>query len=214
LYERVPEEQKDAFYQLVLFPVEACANLNRMYHVAAKNRMYANQERVLTNAMADSVELLFHKDQEMSAYFHTKMADGKWNYMMSQTHIGYTYWQQPEQNNIPETERIKNINSGEMGVAVEGSEIWWPNVSKALELPVFFEIGRNSGFIELFNRGAVPFQYELVASKPWIVLDETGGEIETQERILVSADWKKMEPGNNKGSVTILNGDKSVTVRG
>jgi hypothetical protein len=212
LYENIPAEQKDAFYQLVLFPVEACANLNKLYHVAAKNRMYASQKRTLTNVMADSVELLFKKDQEMADFYHTQLADGKWKHMMSQNHIGYTYWQQPEQNNMPETERIKNTNSGEMGVAVEGSENWWPNVATGLELPMFYEIGKNSAFIELFNRGTAPFHYELVASELWIILDETEGKIETQKRIIVSADWKKMEPGKNKGTISIRNGSKSVTV--
>ena len=37
-----------------------------------------------------------------SKYYNTIMSDGKWNHMMDQTHIGYTYWQQPEKNSMPE----------------------------------------------------------------------------------------------------------------
>ncbi len=212
LYETLPGEQKDAFYQLVLFPTEVCANLNRLYYVTAKNRMYANQERLLTNVMADSVELLFHKDQAMADYYHLEIADGKWNHMMSQTHIGYTFWQQPEQNNIPETQRIENQDSGKMGVAVEGTEKWWPNTSETLELPKFYEIGKNMGYLELFNQGNAPFQFLIEVSDPWIDIDEMKGEIQDERRIPVSVDWKKMEPGNNKGIITVRSGDQKATV--
>ncbi|RCW36082.1 glycosyl hydrolase 115 family protein [Marinilabilia salmonicolor] len=212
LYNDLAEEQKDAFYQLVLFPVEACANLNRLYYVTAKNRLYAGQNRVLTNVMADSVEYLFQKDQEMADYYHTEMADGKWNHMMSQTHIGYTYWQQPEQNNIPETQRIENKSSGELGVAVEGSEEWGPDVSQTLEMPVFYEIGKQSGYVEVFNRGTIPVAYELEVSDSWIVPESLEGQIDTQKRIRISVDWKKMVPGVNQGILTIQGRDDSVDV--
>jgi hypothetical protein len=211
LYETLPVEQKDAFFQLVLFPAEACANLNRLYYAAAKNRMYANQERVLTNAMADSVELLFHKDQEMADYYHTEMADGKWNHMMSQNHIGYTYWQQPEQNNIPETERISNSDMGKMGVMVEGSEDWWPQSEKPLDLPVFYEIGLDTRYVELFNQGKESFPFETEVSEPWIVVQDKGN-VDDQKRIMVSADWKNMSVGMNSGILTIKSGNESVSV--
>ena len=45
IYKKLPEEYRNAYYQLVLFPVKACANLNAMYVAAAKNRLYAAQGR-------------------------------------------------------------------------------------------------------------------------------------------------------------------------
>ena len=44
----------DAFYELVLHPVKAAANLNELYVIAAKNRLYALQGRASTNDLADS----------------------------------------------------------------------------------------------------------------------------------------------------------------
>lgn len=98
----MPDQYRDAFYQLVLFPVKACANLNELYITAGKNHLYAKQKRSLTNAMADRVKELFVMDSVLTSHFHTELSGGKWNHMMSQTHIGYTFWQQPEQNNMPE----------------------------------------------------------------------------------------------------------------
>ncbi|MCY0616947.1 hypothetical protein, partial [Klebsiella pneumoniae] len=46
---KLPSEQKDAFYQLVLHPVTACANLNELYLAVAKNRQAAGQGRAIAN---------------------------------------------------------------------------------------------------------------------------------------------------------------------
>src|SRR5690606_3730029 len=87
--DKLPELYKDAYYQLVLFPVLASANLNELYVSAAKNNLYAKQGRASTNHYADKVRELFNKDRELTNFYHKEVANGKWNHMMSQTHIGY-----------------------------------------------------------------------------------------------------------------------------
>jgi hypothetical protein len=49
LYRLMPPEYKDAYYQLVLHPVEASANLYAMYYATALNHLYAAQGRSATN---------------------------------------------------------------------------------------------------------------------------------------------------------------------
>ncbi|HMC86797.1 MAG TPA: hypothetical protein VKI61_14815, partial [Chitinophagaceae bacterium] len=44
-------------------------------------------------------------DSLITLQYHT-IANGKWNHMMSQTHIGYTYWQQPNVQKMPEVKYI------------------------------------------------------------------------------------------------------------
>ena len=105
--EKIQPEYKDAFYQLVLFPVLASSNLNEIYVAAAKNQLYAEQGSAVANDYAQKVKKLFEKDSLLTNYYHTKLANGKWNHMMSQTHIGYDNWQQPDKNVIPNTKRIE-----------------------------------------------------------------------------------------------------------
>ncbi|MHC0445900.1 glycosyl hydrolase 115 family protein [Flavobacterium sp. 3-218] len=105
--DKLQPEYKDAFYQLVLFPVLASANLNEMYVATAKNYIYAEQGSAVANDYAQKVKKLFEKDSLLTNYYHTKLANGKWNHMMSQTHIGYDNWQQPDKNVIPKTKRIE-----------------------------------------------------------------------------------------------------------
>ena len=47
----LPAADKDAYYQLVLHPVQAMANLQDMYVTVARNRLYAMQGRAATNEL-------------------------------------------------------------------------------------------------------------------------------------------------------------------
>jgi hypothetical protein len=96
----LPHEYKDAFFEMVLHPVEASANLNEMYFYTALNHEQATRNSPAANSSADRVLLDYKKDSLLSVQYH-QTANGKWNHMMDQTHIGYTYWQQPPRNKMP-----------------------------------------------------------------------------------------------------------------
>jgi hypothetical protein len=99
--QKLPAADRDAYYQLVLHPVQACANLNELYYTVAQNREAAKNGYATTNALAEKAKALFAKDTEIKNRYHA-LAGGKWNHMMDQTHIGYTYWQQPPVDKMPE----------------------------------------------------------------------------------------------------------------
>jgi hypothetical protein len=97
---QLPAQYRDAFFQLVLHPVKAAANLNEMYYNVALNKNAYNNRSADANKYADKVKELYIKDSMITLQYH-QLANGKWNHMMDQTHIGYTYWQQPPFNKIP-----------------------------------------------------------------------------------------------------------------
>jgi hypothetical protein len=97
----LPAEYKDAFFQLVLHPVKAFTNLHEMYTAVAKNKLYAASSLGEANEFGDEARKLYQNDSLLTVQYHS-IANGKWNHMMSQTHIGYTYWQQPPVNKMPE----------------------------------------------------------------------------------------------------------------
>lgn len=116
---QLPAEQKDAYFQLVLHPVRACANLNEMYYYTALNKeAYTNQSET-ANQYADKVKALYQKDSLITLQYH-RLGNGKWNHMMSQTHIGYTNWQQPSANKMPAIQYI-SPNEIEQTVAMDSS---------------------------------------------------------------------------------------------
>lgn len=95
-------DAQDAYFQLVLFPVKAMANLYNMYYAQAKNRELAAQGDMQANKYVATVDSCFEVDAQLTEQYHC-MNNGKWNHMMAQPHIGYTSWNQPEKNIKPST---------------------------------------------------------------------------------------------------------------
>ena len=113
----LPDEYKDSYYELVLHPVKACSNLLSMYYAIAQNRWRASENWLSANTYAERAKQFYIKDSLISIEYN-HIANGKWNHMMDQTHIGYTYWQQPPVNLMPpvkyvskDSELIKEPNT-------------------------------------------------------------------------------------------------------
>ena len=218
IYETIPPEGKDAYYQLVSHPVIACANLNELYVTVRKNRLYAKQGRAATNSLAEKARILFNKDAEITHYYNKMLANGKWNHIMDQTHIGYTYWQQPEKNVMPEVQRIELPGPAEMGIAVQGSEKCWPGANAEAVLPDFDPFNQQTYYIDVFNRGKMPFEFSVDVDypthlkEPWIHISSLDGEIETEERLRVKVNWDKAPKGDHRIPITITGSDNSRAV--
>jgi hypothetical protein len=205
----LPAEYRDAFYQLVLHPIEACANLNELYVTVGKNRLYAQQGRAAANALAQKAKELFDRDTAITHYYNNVMANGKWAHMMDQTHIGYTYWQQPEKNVMPEVKEITIPAPAEMGVAIEGSTHWWPHEKSEAMLPEFDPYHQQTYYLEIFNRGQTPFEYSAQAGEPWVKIDQAKGKIETEKRLWISVDWQQAPTGKQRVPITVTGSNNS-----
>ncbi len=105
--EKAPAEQRSAFFQLVEHPIIAMANLHELYYSVAWNHrlVAANDDRA--NEFADRAIASFNRDRAIAARYHA-LEGGKWDGMMTQTHIGYTSWQQPEKDVMPEVLRVES----------------------------------------------------------------------------------------------------------
>jgi hypothetical protein len=213
IYKAMPAEYKDAYYQLVLHPVIACANLNELYVTLGKNRLYAKQGRAATNDLAERVKDLFKKDADISHHYNKVMAGGKWNHMMDQTHISYTNWQQPEKDVLPEVNNIKIPDAADMGVSIEGSDNWWPMDKSKAVLPEFDPFNQQKYYIEVFNRGQAPFDYKIESGEPWLLVTPNQGKIDKEQRVWVCVDWQKVPAGKTSAAITIMGpGEKQVVV--
>ena len=212
VYEQLPEEYKDAFYQLVLFPVKASANINRLYISAAKNKLYAAQGRVSANHYAQKVEDYFQKDKELTNYYHKELANGKWNHMMAQTHIGYTYWQEPKENKAPETTNLKIPERAKMGIAIQNSNKSWTEASEEIILPAFDPFNNQERFIDIFNKGSQPFTFEITTKHDWLDISSEKGMLKNEKRIVISLNWEKIPEDVTEASFTVKGADEELSI--
>ncbi len=92
----------------------------------------------------------------------------------------------------------------EMGVALDGAERWWPHAREEAVLPAFspYQSGP-AQYIEVFNRGSVPFDYSIEPAVPWITVDSSSGRVVEQVRTTVRVDWKKAPEGTSRVPITV-----------
>jgi len=213
--QQLPAKSRDAFYELVLFPTKACAQLNAMYLAAAKNALYAHQGRASANDFADQTRELFQSQTNLMDYFNRTFAGGKWDHFMDQSHIGYTSWNDPPHNNLNAV-RLTEVDVPEaaaLGVAIEGSVSAWPGETNKPALPQFDAFNRQQYDIDVFNKGRTPFDYSATVSAPWILLNNTNGTVNKDTRIQVSIDWTNVPPGITNGEVKISAASNEVVVK-
>jgi hypothetical protein len=197
IFDQLPPEKKNAFYELVYFPIKAAAQLDELYLAAEKNTAYAEEGRASANDMAALVHQLFDQHMDLMHYFNTGFAHGKWDHFMDQTHIGYTSWRDPIHDSL-DAIKLKQIDvpaAAAMGIALDGGD--------ANSLPQFDNFNQQRCYIEIFDKGKAKFDFTASASEPWIKLSESGGTVEKDKRLWVNMDWSKVPQGKSAGTVQI-----------
>ncbi len=106
--QKIPAAYYNAYFQLVLHPVKAMANLYALYYNVALNQAAFTNNSFAANQFADEAKAAFFKDSLITQEFH-RLNNGKWNHLMNQTHIGYRGWQDPRYNIMPEVKYIMSV---------------------------------------------------------------------------------------------------------
>ncbi|MFV0365612.1 MAG: glycosyl hydrolase 115 family protein [Mangrovibacterium sp.] len=176
---QLSNEAQDAYFQLVLFPLKAMANLYNMYYAQAKNHELAAQGNILANKYAASVDSCFEADAQLTVQYH-RMNNGKWNHMMAQPHIGYTSWNQPEKNIKPSTITLtvdeasaeKVLTPAELEESKELVSLeaihFSDSYARGVEWKVVKRLGRTSGAMI-----AVPYSYTSESFENYLSYDFT-----------------------------------------
>lgn len=217
IYLQLPKAFRAAYFELIDYPVKASANLYALYAAQAKNHLYARQGRSATNKYADSVAWYYLQDSLLTIQYNQINADGKWNHMMDQTHIGYTSWQEPDRNRMPEVRRIKVPSTPLFGVAIQGDTSCLGGHKRSADLPVLNpEVNNfvNQNFA-LFSRSAKPVAYEISTKSPWIHLKLQSGILSPGVEklpVFYTIDWDKAPRKIAKAPVLIRSGQQSYTV--
>ncbi len=106
----IPQEALDAYDELITYPVTACANLYDMYYAHAMNLKLAGENDPAANVWADRVEAAFRKDSVIVARYHG-IRGGKWDRLAAERHIGYTGWNSPETQTMPQVKRVETAGN-------------------------------------------------------------------------------------------------------
>ncbi|MBR5299158.1 MAG: glycosyl hydrolase 115 family protein [Bacteroidales bacterium] len=178
-YLTLPEEMRDAYFQLILFPVQAMANLYEMYYAQAMNHALYNAGDPAANEWADKVEACFARDKFLTDQYNNVMAGGKWKDMMIQKHIGYRSWNDNfPADMLPRIFRIEDAKPLTDGfsfkadagyVSIEAPHVYSMNDSAEGKWTLIEDMGRTLGGVALMpytvpvDGAALTYKVELPA---------------------------------------------------
>ncbi len=123
-YLTLKPEYRDAYRELILFPVQMMANLYDMYYSVAMNRKLHKEGNPEANEWAERASKAFDRDAMLMNGYNKEIAGGKWDGMMTQKHIGYTSWNDAFPADVlPEVYRVEDG---------KGEYVFYPGDDKAV----------------------------------------------------------------------------------
>ncbi len=166
-FSSISSEYKDAYRQIILFPVQAMSNLHQMYYAHAMNQKLFKEQNPECNRWADEVDRCFKRDAELCAYYNQEMSGGKWNGMMTQKHIGYRSWNDDfaAGDVMPAVNRIKEQDGGNVFtekdgyVAIEAEHYYQKNEAAGSPLLVIPGMGRTLSGVRI-DGGSLLYKWE------------------------------------------------------
>ena len=166
-FSAISSEYRDAYRQIILFPVQAMSNLHQMYYAQAMNQKLYQEKNPECNRWADEMERCFNRDAELCAYYNKVMSGGKWDGMMTQKHIGYRSWNDDfaEGDVMPAVNRIKEQEGGNVFmekdgyVAIEAEHYYQKNESADSPLLVIPGMGRTLSGVRI-DGGSLLYKWE------------------------------------------------------
>jgi hypothetical protein len=193
----LPEQERASFFELVQYPVDACATVAEMYIAAGRNALEARLGVAKANSDAAETRALFARDAALSAAYNHTLLNGRWDHMMDQTHIGYTSWREPPLNAMPAVTEVQVPETGGIAVVTERG----PPIRQSLG--TFDSVAQQARTIKLFNRGSTPAGYTVTTSAPWIHVSRSEGSVALEDGLEVRVDWKTAPLEHASGTVTV-----------
>lgn len=194
IYQQLPIELKDAFFQLVLYPVKCCSLMNQKIIYADKNAKYAEQGRASALLYAQKARKAAKEIDAMTDRYNRGLVlvGDKWEYFMS---LPGPWGAQRYQFEMPPLSDFNGEGPARLSISLEGGH--------ENELPDFSVYTKNKRFIDLFNKGKGNIEWKTAVSHPWLLLSESSGRFDEEKRIWATIDWHTAPKGQTiSGKIT------------
>ncbi|MDR1342119.1 MAG: glycosyl hydrolase 115 family protein [Prevotellaceae bacterium] len=187
MYNLLPAEYRDAFDELVLFPINGVCNLYEMYYALALNKKYAAAYDVRANAYADKVKECFARDSILTRHYNEDIADGKWAHQMDQVRIGYTAWNDPPRNILPKVQYVyrgepkeKRFIESDGYIAIEAHHFARAKGEGNIRWEVIPNLGHTGSAVTTFPQNAYPKAADSIFLEYDLQTTFAGGDVEVQ----------------------------------
>ncbi|HSQ24557.1 MAG TPA: glycosyl hydrolase 115 family protein, partial [Pyrinomonadaceae bacterium] len=215
LYEIIPPSQKDALFELVVYPARAAALANHRYFSFERAAQYLAQGRASAIEWARRGQEADRRMTLETDYYNQRLAGGKWNRMMT-IEPPNGQWQNLRMSTPKASPALARMDVPEpagLGVAIEGRPEPVKPEEKDAKLPVLSVFSRDTRFIDVFNTGRRSGPWSAKVSHPWIKLSRSAGDLKDDARLNVWIDWVRAPKGEDvSGAIEIHGASSSRTI--
>lgn len=213
MYETLPAEEKDAFFQLVLMKIHAAYYTNSMYYYADRSNLCMKQGKAKAAEKYTKLSKQYdNARRQMLYYYNHVMANGKWNGIMT-----------PEDFPPPRTAMYPACmppllipDKRELVVTT------WNDKDEITFIGDVEPYCYQKKWIELASAGTEEISYE-IQGPDWLTIgdgkQDIKGSVGEEKRILLCLDKNKIKEGINKdafltGTLVVRPVDTSVSING
>jgi hypothetical protein len=188
IYEELPLQYKDAFFQMVAYNVKGAALHNLKVLYAQKSHAYGEEKRAGAAVYAMKAQQAENEIHKLIQHYNREQltVGSKWDRMASLPGPWGSQWRQWD---MPPLSEFSGEGLPKMNLSSEGGEVE--------KLPVFSMFNNDKRFIDIYNSGNGLYYWEAKVSDDWIKLSEYSGSVFDEKRIWVSIDWEKAPKGTN-----------------
>lgn len=184
LKNKCPEDILGAFIALIFYPVCGTANLMKMWVYAAKNRLFAGQNRLTANLMADKIRETIEADYALTDEYHKTDGGYYYGFGLSE-HIGFVTWDDAN-NQYPIMRYVHPANGRRMIIAKTDDERYVAGLSTFDRRMVWTDALRQDVCEIEFTitcAGVSPMAFKIETDCDWMSFSETEGEVELERRV-------------------------------
>lgn len=213
LYEVLSQPAQDAFYSMILLPVQASVNLLDMHLMAGFNAHYAAQARPVANAFADRVDACMQRDAALNAEY-AAFRDGKWSGMEKEAHIGFTSWNE-DGCKMPLRTYVYPWHAPRLSVSRADSETTYgkkygaPYVIKADD---FCDAGVTEVRLEVANAGKGELTWRIEGEADWLTVAPREGKTAELDTVVLTCDRSRLGEGKQHCTLTLRADDATVQI--
>lgn len=193
--ELIPAHLRNAFYQLVFYPVMGAANMNHKFLAMEKAYHYAGQGRQVANDLSLLSRQAYEEILDETDFYNNTLTTGKWSRMMTHNPRSLPVYEMPA---MPQW----TFTGTGWGISAEGKveERRSADHIGAASLPRFNNHTKRTHFFDVFLRDIEDVVWKATPSAEWIQMSVISGELKNvfgqkQQRVEVSIDWTKVPVG-------------------
>jgi hypothetical protein len=177
----IPEERKDAWFQLVEYPVKSAAYMNRKF-------LYWNLALETTDSVTKEKYLSLSKDaysqiETLTHFYNTELSNGKWNQFMNMAPRNLPVYNAINYDNLPKVDENKATDPINESIAIQAKDFASSQGAKNYSWKSIEGLGYSNAAITLFPLKTSYFEAEKPSVTYTFETDKTG-DFEVEVRFI------------------------------